>query len=67
MRTGFEEIQAAFNSGSRRARVWTEGWVAREAYCINCGNPKIENATNKSPVLTSSAHRIGPNGERGFD
>ncbi len=51
MRTGFEEIQAAYNSGSQRARVWTEGWVAREAYCINCGSPKIEKATNNSPVL----------------
>src|SRR5690242_18213609 len=51
MRTGFEEIQASYTSGSQRARVWTEGWVAREAYCVNCGNPTIEKATNNSPVL----------------
>jgi len=51
VRLGFEESQAAFNSGSQQARVWTEGWVAREAYCINCGSPSLTKATNNSPVL----------------
>lgn len=51
MRTGFDEIQAEYNSGSQRARVWTETWVEREVYCINCGHPKLSKATNNSPVL----------------
>ena len=24
---------------TQNARVWTEGWVARELYCLNCGAP----------------------------
>lgn len=51
MKLGFEESQATYTSGSQRARDWTEGWVAREAYCINCGSPKLTKATNNAPVL----------------
>ena len=51
MRTGFEEIQAAYNSGSQKARVWTEGWVAREAYCdlLGLAHPKsLDRASGNS-------------------
>lgn len=51
VRLGFEESQTPLTSGSQLARVWTEGWVAREAYCINCGHAQLSKATNNSPVL----------------
>lgn len=34
---GFEEAQSAYDSGSQRARVWTEQWIGRWLYCLNCG------------------------------
>jgi type II restriction enzyme len=50
VRLGFEESQAAFDSGSQQARVWTEGWVAREMFCAHCGGPKLTQLPNNSPV-----------------
>lgn len=50
MKLGFEESQAAYDSGSQLARVWTEGWVAREMFCANCGNPRLTKLPNNSPV-----------------
>jgi type II restriction enzyme len=38
---GFEDIQAAFEGPTQRARVWTEGWVARSMFCPNCGAERI--------------------------
>jgi len=38
---GFEETQTAFQGPTQRARVWTEGWVARSMFCPNCGAEKI--------------------------
>ncbi len=38
---GFEEEQAAFQSPSQKARVWTEGWVARSLFCPSCGAESI--------------------------
>jgi type II restriction enzyme len=34
---GFEEPQSPYESGSQRARVWTEQWAGRWLYCPNCG------------------------------
>ena len=33
-----------------KARVWTESWVGSQAYCPNCGNPKINQFVANSPV-----------------
>lgn len=50
LRLGFEVSQAAYNSGSQQARVWTEGWVAQEMFCANCGNSRLTQLPNNSPV-----------------
>ena len=38
MKLGFEETQAAYQSGSQNARLWTERWVSDWVYCPNCHN-----------------------------
>ena len=38
---GFEEPGAGYVSGSQRARVFTESWVAAHLYCPNCGERRI--------------------------
>jgi type II restriction enzyme len=50
MKLGFEESQAAYESGSQSARVWTERWVGDWLYCPNCGNPKSEQFMANRPV-----------------
>jgi type II restriction enzyme len=40
----------AYNSGSQRARVLTEPWIARQVYCPNCGNFPLFRHPNNSPV-----------------
>lgn len=50
MKLGFEESQTPYDSGSQQARVWTEGWVAREMFCANCGNARLTQLPNNSPV-----------------
>lgn len=50
MKLGFEEAQARYTSGSQRARVWTEQWVADWVYCPNCGNSKITQLPPNLPV-----------------
>ena len=44
------EDAAAFQSGSQKARVWTEGWVLREMYCPSCGAKQLTNFANNKPV-----------------
>lgn len=53
-RLGFEEERAPFDSGSQNARVWTEGWVARQLYFLNCGAPHVTKLPNNSPVADFS-------------
>jgi type II restriction enzyme len=50
MKLGFEESQAAYSSGSQKARSWTETWVSTWAYCPHCGNPKMSRFPNNSPL-----------------
>jgi len=50
MKMGFEEPQSRYISGSQRARVWTERWVAEWVYCPNCGNPKVKQFPANLPV-----------------
>lgn len=50
MKLGFEESQSAYASGSQSARAWTEAWVKAQAYCPHCGNAKMSQFPNNSPV-----------------
>ena len=50
MKLGFEELQAAYRSGTQSARVWTERWVRDQMYCPSCGTIKISSFPNNSPV-----------------
>ena len=50
MKLGFEEIQTPYNSGSQRARAWTEQWVRAWVYCPNCGAEQIFNITKKQTL-----------------
>jgi hypothetical protein len=50
MKLGFEESQAAYSSGSQKARSWTESWVSTWADCPNCGAAKISRFPNNSPL-----------------
>jgi len=54
MKLGFEESQAAYTSGSQRAREWTERWVKDWVYCPNCGNRTISQFPANSPLPTST-------------
>lgn len=49
-RLGFNEESAPYEAQTQRARFWSEGWVARELYCLNCGAPKLSKLPNNSPV-----------------
>jgi type II restriction enzyme len=39
-----------YTSPSQKARVLTEGWVRKQAYCPNCGNRSLEHYSNNKPV-----------------
>jgi hypothetical protein len=47
---GFEEPAAGYTSGSQRARVFTESWVAAHLFCPGCGERRIARYPNNSPV-----------------
>src|SRR5947209_2463307 len=47
---GFEEPAAGYVSGSQRARVFTESWVAAYLFCPNCGEARIGRRPNNSPL-----------------
>jgi type II restriction enzyme len=50
MKLHFEEAQTAYASGSQSARVLTEQWVRKWAYCPNCGASQINSFPNNQPV-----------------
>ena len=50
MSLGFQEGAAVFQSASQNARVWTEGWVARQLYCPNCGAARLGQQPNNNKV-----------------
>ncbi|HET7888566.1 MAG TPA: DpnI domain-containing protein, partial [Bradyrhizobium sp.] len=50
MKLGFEEAQSTYASASQSARAWTEAWVKLWAYCPHCGNAKMSQFPNNSPV-----------------
>ena len=43
------ELAKTYTSTSQKARVLTEGWVLKEAYCPSCGGT-VENYNNNKPV-----------------
>jgi type II restriction enzyme len=45
-----EQRQAAYDSGSQKARVLTESWAASEAFCPNCGSERLTQFHNNRPV-----------------
>jgi len=47
---GFEEPGAGYASGSQRARVFTESWVAARLFCPACGERRLQRFANNSPV-----------------
>jgi type II restriction enzyme len=47
---GFEEAPAPFESGSQKARFWTEGWVEAHLFCPNCGEPRLSRYGDNRPV-----------------
>jgi type II restriction enzyme len=40
-----------YRSGAQRARVLTQGWVAREGYCLACGSEPLRPTAPNSPAL----------------
>lgn len=51
MKLGFEESgQAAYDSGSQKARVLTETWAAMNAFCPNCSEGSLTKLPNNAPV-----------------
>lgn len=51
MKLGFEESrQAAYDSGSQKARVLTEAWASTQAFCPNCGAERVSRFQNNRPV-----------------
>ena len=51
MKLGFEESQqAAYESGSQKARVLTEAWASTHAFCPNCGAERLSKFQNNRPV-----------------
>jgi len=50
MKLGFEESQSSYSSRSQSARAWTEAWVKMWAYCPHCGNARMSQFPNNSPV-----------------
>ena len=50
MKLGFEESQLSYSSGTQKARAWTEAWVSAQAYCPHCGNARMAQFPNNSPL-----------------
>lgn len=50
MKLGFEESQTPYESGSQRARAWTEQWVRKWVYCPACGSPTVTQFEVNRPV-----------------
>jgi type II restriction enzyme len=51
LKLGFEESpQAAYVSGSQVARVLTEAWATKNAFCPSCGHVQLTQFQNNRPV-----------------
>ncbi|MGD9966717.1 MAG: DpnI domain-containing protein [Hyphomonadaceae bacterium] len=49
-RLGFEEERTPYEAQTHNARFWSEGWVSRQLYCLNCGAERLERLPNNTPV-----------------
>jgi type II restriction enzyme len=47
---GFAEEAAVFESASQNARVLSEGWVAANLFCPNCGEARLHQFANNRPA-----------------
>jgi type II restriction enzyme len=47
---GFEEPGAGYVSGSQRARIFTESWVAAHLFCPSCGARRVTRFLANRPV-----------------
>lgn len=47
---GFEEETERYEAQPHNARVWSEGWVGAQLYCLNCGAERLEKLPNNTPV-----------------
>ena len=47
---GFYEDVAGYESKSQKARIWTENWIASQAYCPACGEDSLGTYPNNQPV-----------------
>ncbi len=54
MLLGFEEQQTPYESATQNARVLTEGWMRRWAFCPACGHEEISQFTNNRPAADFS-------------
>jgi len=50
MNLSLEDCDERYRSASQRARVFTEQWVTRWAYCPSCGFAAVEKYPNNRPV-----------------
>lgn len=50
MKLGLEEPQRAYDSGSQSARVLTEQWIHRWAFCPSCGHTSLNKFANNRPA-----------------
>lgn len=51
---GFEEQQTPYESAAQNARVLTEGWMRRWAFCPACGHEEISQFANNRPAADFS-------------
>jgi type II restriction enzyme len=47
---GFEEAQAGYESAPQIARVDSEGWMGRWAFCPSCGHEELNRQRSNSPA-----------------
>lgn len=48
-----------YKSSAQKIRVMSESWLGNNMYCPNCGNPKIQQMTNNSPVADFQCDNCG--------
>jgi type II restriction enzyme len=60
LKLGFEEPpQASYRSGSQTARILTETWASKQAFCPNCGHAQLTPFKNNRPVADLHCDNCG--------
>ncbi len=52
-------LTQGYSNASQKARVITEAWVANNAFCPRCGNPRIMHFENNKPVADFYCPKCG--------